>query len=115
MLQGVYNVARGAWTDEHEAGYREAVAAVGRFEKALASSPDIRQRLARGDPGLARWAAVLQRHEDYRFARLCAYLRLREPDDQVGYSILIYFLSQADIERALHQPPEQWTPRARTP
>jgi hypothetical protein len=110
MLQGAYNVARGAWTAEQEAAYQQALAGVRRFEEALRSSPGIRQRLARGDPGVARWAAALQRHEDYRFARLCAYLRLREPDEQVGYSILIYFLSQADIERALSRPPKRWTP-----
>ena len=33
-----------------------------------------------------------------------AYLRQREPDDQVGYSILIYRLSDQDIQHALDGP-----------
>jgi hypothetical protein len=36
-----------------------------------------------------------------RFARLCAFLRQREPDDNIGYSILIYRLSDRDVQRAL--------------
>ena len=40
-------------------------------------------------------------YENLRFARLCIYLRAREPDDFAGYSILIYRLSQEDLELAL--------------
>lgn len=36
-----------------------------------------------------------------RFARLCAFLRQREPDDQVGYSVLIYRLDDQDVRRAI--------------
>jgi tetratricopeptide (TPR) repeat protein len=36
-----------------------------------------------------------------RFARLCAFLRQREPDDNIGYSILIYRLSDRDVQQAL--------------
>jgi len=35
-----------------------------------------------------------------RFARLCAFLRQRNPDDRVGYSILIYHLTDEDVRRA---------------
>ena len=42
-----------------------------------------------------------------RFARLCAYLRQREPDDHVGHSMLIYRLSKEQIAEALEgAPPE---------
>ncbi|HKQ47770.1 MAG TPA: tetratricopeptide repeat protein [Phycisphaerae bacterium] len=40
-----------------------------------------------------------------RFGRLCAFLREREPDDEVGHSILIYRVSATDIHRALYGPP----------
>jgi hypothetical protein len=47
---------------------------------------------------------VLHILEQFRFARLCAYLRHRERDDEVGYSILIYSLTDADLNSALHKP-----------
>lgn len=45
-----------------------------------------------------------------RFARLCASLRQREPDDHAGYSILIYELTEADIDAALQGPPPELYP-----
>jgi hypothetical protein len=33
-----------------------------------------------------------------------AYLRRRQPDANAGYSILIYRLTQADLDAALHGP-----------
>ncbi|MCX6983995.1 MAG: hypothetical protein NT118_04470, partial [Lentisphaerae bacterium] len=41
---------------------------------------------------------------DYlRFAKLCLYLRLnrKEPDDYAGYSILIFKLTDREVEDAL--------------
>jgi tetratricopeptide (TPR) repeat protein len=37
----------------------------------------------------------------FRFARLCEFLRRRRPDDHVGYSILLYHLSDNDLVQAL--------------
>jgi len=45
-----------------------------------------------------------------RFARLCSCLRQREPDDQVGYSILIYRLSDLDVASAVDGQPCEMTP-----
>lgn len=36
-----------------------------------------------------------------RFARLCAHLRQREPDDHIGYSILVFRLNGDDVRRAV--------------
>jgi len=47
------------------------------------------------------------KHRWLRFARLSASLRQREPDDWVGYSILVYELTDADIDAALHGPPAE--------
>ena len=52
-----------------------------------------------------QWARMFNLYARARFARLCSYLRQREPDDEVGYSILIYRLSDADIAQALDGPP----------
>ena len=48
---------------------------------------------------------IFHNFERYRFARLAAYLRRREPDDSIGYSILVYQLTDADVARALDGPP----------
>ena len=44
------------------------------------------------------------RFQKLRFARLCSYLRRRDPDDHVGYSILIYRLNGNDLDAALNEP-----------
>jgi 4-amino-4-deoxy-L-arabinose transferase-like glycosyltransferase len=44
------------------------------------------------------------RYQALQFARLCAYLREREPDDFVGYSILLYALDDAELKAALEGP-----------
>jgi len=49
--------------------------------------------------------------EQLRFARLMAYLRHREPDDQVGWSILIHRLSDAEVQAALDGPPAELVPQ----
>jgi hypothetical protein len=50
---------------------------------------------------------TLKYYEMCRFARLTAYLRQREPDDNVNYSILVYRLTEADLARALDGPPPE--------
>ena len=50
-------------------------------------------------------------YELLRFSRLTSYLRHREPDDQVGYSILIYRLTDAEITSALEGPPLEMLPK----
>jgi len=54
-------------------------------------------------------SSVLRDFESLRFGRLCAWLRERgvEPDDQVAYSILIYRLSDRDLQQALDGPPPE--------
>jgi hypothetical protein len=43
-----------------------------------------------------------------RTSRLCAFLRGREPDAEIGRSILIYRITDADVRQALDGPsPEQ--------
>jgi len=49
--------------------------------------------------------------ETLQFCRLCAFLRHREPDTQIAYSILIYRLTDEDIHQALFGPPAELLPR----
>lgn len=39
-----------------------------------------------------------------QFARMLAYLREREPDDDINYSIHVYYLTEKDIAQAMHGP-----------
>jgi len=56
----------------------------------------------------AAWADQYVAYEKLRFARLCAWLRHnKQPIDEVGHSILIWQLSLADINAALHGPPTE--------
>ena len=55
--------------------------------------------------GAAYWMRYLKGYEVLRFERLCSYLSQREPDDEVGYSILIYRLSDSDLSAALGAAP----------
>ena len=48
--------------------------------------------------------AALEDFKQLSLGRLCAFLRGREPDAMIGYSILIYRLSTEDVENALHGP-----------
>ncbi len=55
-----------------------------------------------------RQAQSAEQFEQLRFARLAAMLRQREPDAQVGYSILIYNLSPQDVMTAQVGQWAQW-------
>jgi hypothetical protein len=50
------------------------------------------------------WRQILEAYQMQRLGRLCAYLRKRAPDDQVGHTILIYRLSAQDLDKALPPP-----------
>ena len=43
--------------------------------------------------------------DTFAVARLMAYLRPREPDNHIGYLILIYELTDEAVEEAIHGPP----------
>ena len=45
-----------------------------------------------------------------RFARLCAFLRLKPPLASVGNSIFVWRLSEADLHEALHEAPVELVP-----
>jgi hypothetical protein len=52
----------------------------------------------------------MRRFEEYRFARLTAFLRQREPDALIAGSVLVYQLTEADLGRALDGPPAELGP-----
>lgn len=50
------------------------------------------------------WLALLEDFYDLRFSRLATFLRRREPDDVINHGVLVYRLTQADLDRALDGP-----------
>lgn len=100
MLQHVYSNLRGPWTLENERKYQEGRGKEPLFRE-YARNPSIREELAR--QGVKKEFEETWTHYDQlRFARLCHYLRARQPDAQPGYSILVYRLTQAEIDSALN-------------
>jgi len=87
-LQAVYGFAPGRWNRQYEAHYQELNALFASRETAA----DIELR--------PQWDALQAR-------RLTTHLRHRDPDDNVGYSILIYRVTADELHAALHGPPAE--------
>jgi len=104
MLQSVYTLAPGPWAAPYEQLYQSALATV----RGIADpGGDLADREARMRAFLADGFVTF---DHLRFCRLAAYLRRREPDDDVGHSILIYRLSDRDVREALYGPPAELVP-----
>ncbi len=106
MLQPVmYQVQGplGPWNARYEDGYQQLCAAV---KPLLTDDPQVRLATLQLHP-LPEWQLTLTYYEMCRLARLTAYLRQREPDDNVDHSILVYRLTETDMARALDGPPPE--------
>jgi hypothetical protein len=57
--------------------------------------------------GAQIWTRTIRLHDELRFSRLCAYLRLREPEERIGYGIMVYELSATELDKALKGPPAE--------
>jgi len=102
MFQRVYTVVRGPWTAAREQEYES----LARWAAQFAKHPDPEQGRDLEGRSLTR-AQVLDRLFELgqlRFGRLCHYLRDRTPDAEVGYSILIFRLTDEQVRQALGIP-----------
>ena len=88
QFQQVYTEARGPWDAEKESSYRQLLARVVELEKA-------------GGKLSYKEGSTF---EAYQFARLCHWLRGREPDAELAYTILVYRLTDAEVLKALYEP-----------
>jgi hypothetical protein len=90
-LQQVYSFQHGKWTGQYESAYRLGLA---------------RARLDLDQP--AKDSLInSQSLQRLQFARLCAYLRKREPIANLGNSILVFQLNQRELDQALYGPPAE--------
>jgi hypothetical protein len=105
-LSNIYNklaAIRGPWRREYEDVLRRKLwRKATRFDRA-AGDPEAQRRLI-AKRGEAFWRDLLWTFDMLRQARLTAYLRGREPDAEVGHSILIYRLSAEEVRAALEGP-----------
>jgi hypothetical protein len=108
MLQGVYAPFPGPWSEPYEKLYQQILANIQLLERSQ-NTPSIRQQLI-DLHGMAFWNQQYNLLINLRFCRLCAYLRQRPPDDKIGYSILIYKLTDQQVQQALYGTPAQLTP-----
>jgi hypothetical protein len=99
MLQHVYTPAQAHWTQQHETHYQQLRANDAQF-RALKAMPEGKPELLQG-LSKDEWAHAWALFEPLRFARLCLYLRARQPDGTAGYSMLIYRLSREELTEVL--------------
>ncbi len=88
QFQQVYTEARGPWDATKEEKYRELLLHVIDLEKTG-------QKLTFQEGNT---------FEEYQFARLCHYLRGREPIAEPAYTFLIFKLTDAEVMHALYEP-----------
>jgi hypothetical protein len=108
MLQPVmdWQGAWGPWNQRYEAEYQ---AVAGLVQPLLNDDPKVRRAAMRRLPP-EQWLTALSDFQELRFRRLTAFLRQREPDNTINYSILVYRLTDADLTHALHGPPPELGP-----
>jgi hypothetical protein len=93
MYQQIYTLVRHGWTPAHEHRYQGLRVWAENLYAGLDNTP--------------RETAIplLLELEHLRFGRLCAGLHQRAPNDEVGYSILIFRLTDAEVRNYLEGPP----------
>jgi hypothetical protein len=106
MLQGVYTRFPGRWNPGYERVYQLLRGAMSEFERS-SDHPPARQQLIARFGGADGWNQAVADFHGACFARLCSYLRQREPHAEINYSILIYRVTHEDLERALEGPPPE--------
>jgi 4-amino-4-deoxy-L-arabinose transferase-like glycosyltransferase len=111
MLQGVYSRLFGPWTEAYEKYYQQVTAEINRLAEEMKNDPALAEQI-KHDPNATeerrRVFDTITAYNHARAARLFAFLRLREPDDFVGYSILVYRLDERDLEAAQFKSPAAW-------
>ncbi|MDI1335419.1 MAG: glycosyltransferase family 39 protein [Lacunisphaera sp.] len=106
MLSEVYGTERGPWTTAAEKEYQQLRADEPLFRTYWQNPATWREvhELGAADAFEHRW----RRYDALRFARLCHYLRARQPDAVVGYSFFIYRLTAAEVDAALNGSYSRW-------
>ena len=102
MYQGIYLDAPPPWTAAYQQQFDAALFNLRVFDSTAAKPAD-RARLIK-QTGEDFWWRTFDVFEQLRLARLTTFLRRRQPDAEIGYSILIFRLTDDDVRAALTTP-----------
>ncbi len=105
LYESVYSIAFGPWSTENENQYQAAKNYVKLYAAAV-RNPARLKALLKQHP-LLFWDKQYGDFDRLRFARLCAWLRRHRPipDANCANTMLVWHLSQKDLEDALLGPP----------
>jgi 4-amino-4-deoxy-L-arabinose transferase-like glycosyltransferase len=104
LFESDYTLTFGPWSTKYEQDYQQYLHLMEVYEPAL-NDPVLHAQLLQIHPQ-EYWDDAFGIFEKLRFGRLCAWLRHnRPPDANVGYALLIWRLSAADLQAALLGPP----------
>ncbi|HVU87136.1 MAG TPA: hypothetical protein VHD36_07435 [Pirellulales bacterium] len=107
-LPGVVCLMPGRWNEGYESLYRNLRRSFNVY-RTSSTTAEGRRKLTDYAPE-QQWQAMLNTYETARFMRLASYLRQREPDDEIGYSILVYRLTDEEVAEAIDGPPVELLP-----
>jgi hypothetical protein len=107
-LQHVYAIEQGKWAQPYENAYQIGLKLMEDYRK-VDIDPSLRTAVFEKDASELRLRRV-KIFQRLRFARLCAYLRHREPIANIGYSILVFRLTENDLREAVYGPPAELAP-----
>ena len=102
MLHRVYTFVRGPWSAGYEQADQRDEAWLVRLRARPAGTLPVELDGRPMPPDAV--TTHLQYLEELRFGRLCHFLETRAPDANIGGSIFIYRLSDAEVDAALHGP-----------
>jgi hypothetical protein len=88
QFQQDYTEARGPWDREKEARYHQLLDQMVRYSREHRAMTDNEGNT----------------FEEYQFARLCHYLRGKQPIDQLNYTIFVFQLTDEEVTQALYGP-----------
>jgi 4-amino-4-deoxy-L-arabinose transferase-like glycosyltransferase len=111
MFRRVYTHVRGTWTLEYEKAYEQLSQWLVHVRDRAPGAP-----LTDLDGSPLSLEAIQSRLIDYeqlQFGRLCYHLESRKIDARVGFSMLVFRLSDAEVATALHGPLEHLKTRSR--
>jgi hypothetical protein len=96
QLKNVYGVYFGDWKEKWEHDYLELRDIARRYRELMKDPKEAGQFISRFGHG--KFAQMMQTYESLRFAILCKFLNTKEPDDIIANTVLVYRLTESDIE-----------------
>ena len=101
-LQSVYPPVAGRWNSAREGEYQDLIRRIQAINSLAQPKPESWTQAHEKE-----FAEIERRFRILASARFLAFLRQRVPDDNIGFSILIFELTQDDVRRAFDGPPPE--------